>query len=93
MTTWQRAQETLTHLHKTLCLIRNLTTPIPAIERDQNTEKHMNQGVLIQLIIELNRLELTDELFPFVGHDSGVTARLIDGSQRSVAWSQDVRED
>ena len=93
MTTWQRAQETLTHLHKTLCLIWNLPTPIPAIERDQNTEKQVNKVVLIQLMIELHRLELTDEFFPFVGHDSGVTARLLDGSQRSVAWSQDVRED
>ena len=93
MTTWQRAQETLTHLHKTLCLIRNLPTPTPAIEEEQNTEKQVNQVILIQLMIELHRLELTDALFPFVGHESGVTARLSDGSQRSVAWSQDVRED
>ena len=44
-------------------------------------------------MIETHRLELTDELFPFVGRDSGVTARLSDGTQRNVAWSQDVRED
>ena len=93
MTTWQRAQETLTHLHKTLCLIRNTPTLPSKIEGIQNTEKQINQVILIQLIIELHRLELTDALFPFVGHVSGVTAQLSDGSQRSVAWSQDVRED
>lgn len=93
MTIWHRAQEILTHLHKTLCIIRDLPTPIPTFEGIQNTEKQINQVILIQLIIELHRLKLTDELFPFVGHDSGVIARLSDGSQRSVAWSQDVQED
>ena len=93
MTNWQRALETLTHLHKTLCLIRNLPTPPPSIQYKQNTQSQINQVVLIQLLIELHRLGLTDEFFPFVGHDSGITARLSDGSQRSVAWSQDVRED
>lgn len=93
MTTWSRAQETLTHLHKTLCLIRNLPTPISEKSDCQNTEKQINQVVLIKLIIEFHRLELTHESFPYVGVDSGVTARLNDGTQRSVAWSQDVRED
>lgn len=93
MTTWSRAQETLTHLHKTLCLIRNLPTPISENSDFQNTEKQINQVVLIQLMIESHRLELTNESFPYVGVDSGVTARLNDGTQRSVAWSQDVRED
>lgn len=93
LTTWPRAQETLIHLHKTLCLIRNLPTLSPKESDSQNTEKHINQVVLIQLIIEFHRLELTDESFPYVGGDSGVTARLSDGTQRSVAWSQDVRED
>ena len=93
MTTWQRAQETLTHLHKTLCLIRDLPTPNPQINDIQNAEKQINQVVLIQLMIESHRLRLTDEVFPFVGRDSGVTTQLIDGTQRSVSWSQDVRED
>ena len=93
MTNWQRALETLTHLHKTLCLIRNLPTPSSTNDTSQNTEKQITQVTLIQLMIELHRLGLTGETFPFVGHDSGVTARLSDGSQRSVAWSQDVRED
>lgn len=93
MTTWQQAQETLTHLHKTLCLIRDTPTPTSQIEVSQVSEKHVNQAVLIQLLIETHRLGLTAELFPFVGHDSGVTARLSNGTQRSVAWSQEVRED
>lgn len=93
MTTWDRAQETLTHLHKTLCLLRDIPAPKPSIEGLQNAEKQVNQVLLIQLMIETHRLELTDELFPFVGRDSGVTARLSDGTQRNVAWSQDVRED
>lgn len=93
MTTWQRAQETLTHLHKTLCLIRDLPTPNPQINDIQNAEKQINQVVLIQLMIESHRLRLTDEVFPFVGRESGVTTQLIDGTQRSVSWSQDVRED
>lgn len=93
MTTWQQAQETLTHLHKTLCLIRNLPIPNPIVNVPQNTEKQVHQASLVQLIIEVHRLELIDELFPFVSHDKGVTARLNDGTQRSVAWSQDVRED
>ena len=93
MTTWQRAQATVAHLHKTLCLIRDLPTPYSKNVNSQNTEKQVNQVVLIQLMIELHRLDLTDETFPFLGSDSGITARLSDGSQRSVAWSQDVRED
>ena len=93
MTTWQRARETLTHLHKTLCLIRDLPIPKATINAYQSAEKHINQVFLIQLLIEIHRLELTDELFPYVGHDSGVTARLNDGTQRGVAWSQEVRED
>ena len=93
MTNWQRALETLTHLHKTLCLIRDLPTPTSINDTSQNTEKQINQVTLIQLTIELHRLELTGESFPFVGHDSGVTARLSNGTPRSVAWSQDVRED
>lgn len=93
MTNWQRALETLTHLHKTLCLIRNLPTPSSTNNNSQNTEKQINQVVLIQLMIEVHRLELTGETFPFLGSDSGITARLSDGAQRSVAWSQDVRED
>ena len=93
MTTWQRAQATVAHLHKTLCLIRDLPTPSSINDNSQNTEKQINQVVLIQLMIELNRLDLTGETFPFLGSDSGITARLSDGSQRSVAWSQDVRED
>jgi len=93
MTTWQRALETLTHLHKTLCLIRNLPTPFSINDNSQNTEKQVNQVVLIQLMIELHRLELTGENFPFMGSDSGIKARLSDGAQRSVAWSQEVRED
>ena len=92
MTTWPRAQETLTHLHKTLCLIRNLPTPTLKESNFQNTEKQINQAVLIKLIIELHRLELTNESFPYVGGDSGVTARLSDGTQRSVAWLQEVRK-
>ena len=93
MTNWPRALETLTHLHKTLCLIRNLPTPSSINDNSQNTEKQINQVVLIQLMIEVHRLELTGETFPFLGSDSGITARLSDGAQRSVAWSQDVRED
>ena len=93
MTTWQRAQATVAHLHKTLCLIRDLPTPSSTNDNSQNTEKQINQVVLIQLMIELHRLDLTGETFPFLGSDSGITARLSDGSQRSVAWSQDVRED
>ena len=93
MTNWPRALETLTHLHKTLCLIRNLPTPSSINNNSQNTEKQINQVVLIQLMIEVHRLELTGETFPFLGSDSGITARLSDGAQRSVAWSQDVRED
>ncbi|HCL46297.1 MAG TPA: hypothetical protein DHW55_03475, partial [Flavobacteriales bacterium] len=73
MTTWQRAQETLTHLHKTLCLIRDLPTPTLTFDETQNAEKQCNQVVLIQLMIESHRLRLTDEMFPFVGRDSGVT--------------------
>ena len=93
MTTWQQAQETLIHLHKTLCLIRDTPTPISRNESSQSTGKQVNQVVLIQLLIETNRLGLTAESFPFVGHDSGVTAWLSNGTQRSVAWSQEVRED
>mgnify|MGYP006889504961 CR=1 FL=1 len=93
MTTWQQAQETLIHLHKTLCLIRDLPTPASTNDTIQNADKQINQVVLIQLMIELHRLELTGETFPFLGSDSGVTAQLSDGAQRSVAWSQDVRED
>ena len=93
MTTWQRAQATVAHLHKTLCLIRDLPTPSFTNDNSQNTEKQINQVVLIQLIIEFHRLELTGETFPFLGSDSGVTAQLSNGAQRSVAWSQDVRED
>ena len=93
MTTWQRAQATVAHLHKTLCLIRDLPTPSSINDNYQSTEKQTNQVVLIQLMIELHRLDLTGETFPFLGSDSGITARLSDGSQRSVAWSQDVRED
>ena len=73
MTNWQRALETLTHLHKTLCLIRNLTHPSPtlSIECKQNTESQINQVVLIQLLIELHRLGLTDEFFPLWGMTQG----------------------
>ena len=93
MTTWQRAQATVTHLHKTLCLIRDLPTPSSINDNSQNTEKQINQVVLIQLMIEIHRLDLTGETVPFLGSDSGITARLSNGTQRSVAWSQDVRED
>ena len=93
LTTWQQAQETLTHLHKTLCLIRDTPIPISQNESYQETEKQVNQVVLIQLLIEIHRLGLTAESFPFVGHDAGVTARLSNGTQRSVAWSHEVRED
>ena len=93
MTTWQRAQATVAHLHKTLCLIRDLPTPSSINDNSQNTEKQINQVVLIQLMIEIHRLDLTGETFPFLGSDSGITARLSNGTQRSVAWSQDVRED
>ncbi len=93
LTTWQRAQETLTHLHKTLCLIRDLPTPTLTFDEKQNAEKQCNQVVLIQLMIEFHRLKVTDEMFPFLGRDSGVTARLSDGTWRSVSWSQDVRKD
>ena len=93
MTTWQRAQATVAHLHKTLCLIRDLPTPSSINDNYQSIEKQTNQVVLIQLMIELHRLDLTGETFPFLGSDSGITARLSNGTQRSVTWSQDVRED
>ncbi|MED5317696.1 MAG: hypothetical protein VX758_01025 [Bacteroidota bacterium] len=93
MTTWQRAQETLTHLHKTLCLIRDLPTPTLTFDETQNAEKQCHQVVLIKLMIEFHRLKVTDEMFPFLERDSGVTARLSDGTWRSVSWSQDVRKD
>ena len=51
MTTWQRAQATVAHLHKTLCLIRDLPTPSSTNDNSQNTEKQTNQVVLIQLMI------------------------------------------
>ena len=92
-TTWHEAERALSHLHKTLCLIRNLPAPRPVQIENQYTDNHINQATLIQLMIESHRLGRTDVSFPFAAHASGVTMQREDHPPRRVLWSQEMVED
>ena len=92
-TTWEEAQRALSHLHKTLCLIRNLPAPKPIKIENQYADNHINQAQLIQLMIESHRLGRTDVPFPFAADSSGVIMQRKDHPPRTVLWSQEMAED
>lgn len=92
-TTWHEAKPALSHLHKTLCLIRNLPAPKSFQTYNQHADNHVNQAQLIQLMIESCRLERTDASFPFSTHASGVTMQRENHPPRTVLWSQEMAED
>lgn len=90
--TWSQAADTLNHLHKTLCLIRNL----PAFEvinaRPEHAHLHVNYVKLSQSLIEIHRANNLDHTASFFSLDAGVEIRLSDGTRHLVLWSQDEAE-
>ena len=63
----------LQHLHKTLCLAREIHSVPPISNVLQNTENKYDSVTLSQQLIEIHRKGWTQEEFPFVMEQKGLT--------------------
>lgn len=90
--TWSKASEGLNHLHKTLCLIRDLPASSPVSEKSEHTDFHVNYTLLSQSLIELHRTDRIHHDTPFASLDAGVELRLREGATLLVLWSHEEAE-
>lgn len=90
--TWSKASEGLNHLHKTLCLIRDLSAPNPVEKKSQYSDFHINYTFLSQSLIKLHRTDRIHHDAPFSSLDAGVELRLREGATLLVLWSHEEAE-
>lgn len=89
---WPTLYDGLHHLHKTLCLAREIHPSPPINSELQNTENKYDSVMLSQQLIEIHRKDWTQEEFPFVMEQKGLTLVLPTHRKSIAAEAQESLE-
>jgi len=89
---WPTLCDGLQHLHKTLCLAREIHPSPPINSELQNTENKYDSVTLSQQLIEIHRKGWTQNNFPFVMEQKGLTLVLPTHRKSIAAEAQESLE-